>query len=267
MTRPTSVFRSAIRCIVGITLFSLASCASKPPPQPAAPVHTDTISYWEGDGVAGPPKIVIDLSDQVARYFKGGQLVGVSQISSGREGYGTTTGRFRVTEKDIDHRSSIYGSYVDAGGQIVNGDVDVRKDPKPPGTRFLGASMRFFMRINGGIGMHEGYLPGVPASHGCIRMPTRMARIFYEATPHGTPVEVTGHGSVAPLRPPVHIEEHKPEASGSEEAKPDEAPAEAVAATPQPPTPPRSKKQPWTPFRREAKPPPVPRGTTLYLYE
>ena len=266
MTRPTAVFQSALRCLASSACLVLASCASKPPPQPAAPVHTDTISYWEGDGVAGPPKIVIDLSDQVARYFKGGQLVGVSQISSGREGYGTTTGSFRVVEKDIDHRSSIYGSYVDAEGHVVDGDVDVRKDPKPPGTRFLGASMRFFMRINGGIGMHEGYLPGVPASHGCIRMPSRMARIFYDATPQGTPVQVTGHGSVAPMRSPVHIEEHEPEVPGSEKAKPDGSAAEPAAAEAAP-KPPGDRKQPWHPFRREPKPPPVPRGTTLYLYE
>jgi hypothetical protein len=229
-------------------------------------VHTDTISYWEGDGVQGPPEIVIDLGDQVARYYKGGQLVGVSQISSGREGYGTTTGAFRVTEKDIDHRSSIYGSYLDAEGIVVDDDVDVRKDPKPPGAKFLGASMRYFMRINGGIGMHEGYLPGMPASHGCIRMPTRMARIFFEATPHGTPVQVTGHGSTAPPRAPVPVEEHKPEPPGAEPAAPAAPPDQPVAAS-QSAKPPGARKKSWNPFRGEPEPPPVPRGTTLYLYE
>ena len=39
--------------------------------------------------------------------------------------------------------------------------------------------MPFFMRITGGVGMHEGYLPGYPASHGCIRMPGKMAEIFF----------------------------------------------------------------------------------------
>jgi hypothetical protein len=57
--------------------------------------------------------------------------------------------------------------------------------------------MRYFMRIVGGIGMHEGYLPGYPASHGCIRLPTKMAAIFFEHTPQGTPVEVIGAGSLA----------------------------------------------------------------------
>ena len=31
--------------------------------------------------------------------------------------------------------------------------------------------MPYFMRIVSGTGMHAGYLPGYPASHGCIRMP------------------------------------------------------------------------------------------------
>ena len=240
-----------------VAIFCLASCATKPPP-PVAPVHVDTISYWEGDGVTGSPRIVIDLSDQVARYYKGGQLVGVSQISSGREGYGTTRGRFRVTEKDIDHRSSIYGSYVDADGNVVNDDVDVRSDPRPPGTRFLGASMRYFMRINGGIGMHEGYLPGVPASHGCIRLPSRMAKIYYHATPHGTPVEVVGHGSNAPLRAPVPIGEI------SLAPPPENKVSPPPEAQPEQKKPTAEKKKSGRWFKREPK---LPRGTTLYLVE
>ena len=38
--------------------------------------------------------------------------------------------------------------------------------------------------------VHAGYLPGVPASHGCIRMPYWKARQFYRATHIGTSVTV-----------------------------------------------------------------------------
>lgn len=148
--------------------------------------------WWIGDRVAGSPRISIDLTRQVVKYYKGGQLVGAAPISSGREGHGTVRGNYRIIEKDADHRSSLYGSFVDAHGHIVEGDVDSRRDSPPPGTRFLGASMRSFMRITGGIGMHEGYLPGFAASHGCIRLPSKMAAIFFRATPHGTPVEIIG---------------------------------------------------------------------------
>ena len=40
-------------------------------------------AFWNGDGVSGPAKIVIDLSEQRLRYYKGGELVGLSPISSG----------------------------------------------------------------------------------------------------------------------------------------------------------------------------------------
>lgn len=152
-------------------------------------VH-DTMSYWDGDGVGGSPRVVVDLGQQQARFYKSGQLVGVSTLSTGREGYETPTGSFKVTQKSPEHRSNLYGDYVDPYGNVVVSDVDVRSDPKPPGTKFLGASMPYFMRIHGGVGLHAGFLPGFPASHGCIRMPERMARVFYNNVSIGTPVDV-----------------------------------------------------------------------------
>jgi lipoprotein-anchoring transpeptidase ErfK/SrfK len=154
-----------------------ASCASPEADEPEDPAKVH--SFWRGDGVPGKPRMVIDLTRQRLHYFKGDTLVGVSPVSSGREGYSTRTGSFRIIQKDLPHRSSFYGSFVREDGTVVQDDVDVRKDPRPPGTKFLGANMRYFMRIVGAIGMHEGYLPGYPASHGCIRLPTRMAAIFF----------------------------------------------------------------------------------------
>jgi len=169
-----------------ILVTALGACSSAPDEEVAAQ------GWWTGDRVSGEPRIQIDLSRQVVKYFKGGQLVGAAPISSGREGHGTVRGNYKIIEKDADHRSSAYGSFVNDHGHIVEGDVDSRRHTPPPGTRFLGASMRSFMRITGGIGMHEGYLPGFAASHGCIRLPSRMAAIFYQATPLGTPVEIIG---------------------------------------------------------------------------
>lgn len=147
--------------------------------------------YWHGDGVSGSPSIVINLGKQEAFFYKDGQLVGVSPISSGREGYQTPSGRFSIIQKNADHVSSLYGDYVDASGNVVVSNVGVEEDPRPPGTMFRGAPMPYFMRIHGGVGMHAGYLPGVPDSHGCIRMPREMARVFFENAPSGTPVRVT----------------------------------------------------------------------------
>ena len=151
----------------------------------------DNVSYWDGDGVTGAPFVLIRLSEQRAYFYKGKELVGVSAISTGREGYDTPTGKFKIIQKSKDHVSSLYGDYVDiATGAIVKKDADTRKDPKPKGARYDGAKMPYFMRIVGGTGMHAGFLPGYAASHGCIRMPEFMAEAFFNNVSLKTPVEI-----------------------------------------------------------------------------
>ena len=147
-------------------------------------------SFWNADAFQGNPSLLISLSEQMVYLFKGGQLAGASPISSGAEGYDTRPGRYRIIEKDIDHLSSIYGDYIDSQGNILATNIDNRKDPRPPGAKFDGAKMFYFMRIYNGVGMHQGYLPGYPASHGCIRLPGHMAEKIYHEVSVGTPVEI-----------------------------------------------------------------------------
>lgn len=147
-------------------------------------------SFWYADQMPGRPAIEIQLGEQMVYLYKGGQLAGGSPISSGREGYSTRPGSYRIIEKDIGHKSSIYGDYEDRYGRVVMQNINNQVDPRPPGTRFEGAKMYYFMRIYGGVGMHQGYLPGYPASHGCIRLPGNMAEKFFRATPVGTPVKI-----------------------------------------------------------------------------
>ena len=183
----------------------LASCASPSGPQgqtqyleafaPTSVPHSalynqDMDSYWDGDGMVGAPSIVIDISDQKAYFYKGSSLAGVSALSTGDEKHATTLGRFKITQKDQWHKSNLYGDFVDGAGNVVVANVDVTKDKAPQGTRFEGSKMHHFMRFVGGIGMHEGFLPGYPASHGCVRMPPHMAAIFYNNVTQGTPVTV-----------------------------------------------------------------------------
>ncbi|MEO6786498.1 MAG: L,D-transpeptidase family protein, partial [Chthoniobacteraceae bacterium] len=135
-------------------------------------MNYDNVSYWDGDHASGPPRIQLRLGEQKAYFYKGDQLVGISIISTGREGHNTPSGTYKIQQKDRDHVSSVYGDYVDAStGEPVKKDIDRRKDPMPKGAKYDGARMPFFMRVSGGVGMHEGFLPGYPASHGCIRMP------------------------------------------------------------------------------------------------
>jgi lipoprotein-anchoring transpeptidase ErfK/SrfK len=158
---------------------------------PTVGAPRDTVSYWDGDDVPGKPSVKISLGEQRAYFYKGGTLVGISQLSTGREGLNTPPGHFSIIQKDVNHVSSKYGDYVDAAGTVVKQNVDVNKDPRPPGTHFQGAPMPYFMRIVDGVGMHAGYLPGYPASHGCIRMPEFMAENFFKSVSTGTPVTIT----------------------------------------------------------------------------
>lgn len=147
-------------------------------------------AYWIGDGVSGAPAITIDIGAQKAFFYKGGKLVGESPICSGSASHPTPVGSFRVIQKSRNHRSNLYGAFVDGNDAIVVDNVDVTTDRAPAGTRFLGAKMPYFMRFSGGSGLHAGYLPGFPDSHGCVRLPDRMAEIYFENADYGTPVRV-----------------------------------------------------------------------------
>jgi len=150
----------------------------------------DTISYWDGDGVPGDLSVRINLDQQKAFFYKDNQLVGLSMISSGREGYRSSRGSFSISQKSANHRSNLFGDIVDANGYILEEAVDIRRTTIPPGARFVGASMPYFLRYNQGEGMHAGYLPGYPASGGCIRLPDHIAERVYANATVGTPVIV-----------------------------------------------------------------------------
>lgn len=149
---------------------------------------------WHGGGsVEGPTSINIDLSQQKAYIFKGGEKVGWTYVATGRSGYPTPTGTFRITEKVVDKRSNRYGTIVNRSGGVVRGGAIAGVHRVPPGGKFVGAKMPYWMRITGnGIGMHAGAIPnpGSPASHGCIRLPYTMARTIYQHTDVGTRVTI-----------------------------------------------------------------------------
>ena len=135
--------------------------------------------------------VIVSIPRQRAYLFNGDDLAIDSPVSSGKRGHSTPTGSFTVMEKDINHHSSLYGDFRDRSGRIVRAGVSANIDSAPSGTHFVGAEMKWFMRLTGeGVGMHVGILPGYPASHGCIRMPSQAAELFYNHVKIGTPVEV-----------------------------------------------------------------------------
>ena len=170
----------------------------------------------------------IDLTAQRAWLLQDGQRVYETPISSGRARYATRTGEFTITEKDRDHRSSLYGRIVGADGRTIVADADADM-PRPAGAKFVQAPMKYFMRFDGAVGMHAGYLPGYAASHGCVRLPASKAALFFDILEVGTPVRVFG-------KAPHRAEPKRPE-------------IQRTVATPIPATPaPRKSRFPW--FRR-----------------
>jgi hypothetical protein len=120
--------------------------------------------WLSDDGAsAAVNRIIISLAEQRLYVFHDHQLLAWSNVSTGRSGHETPTGDFNVSEKDVDHHSSLYDD----------------------------APMPYFMRLtDSGVGMHAGWLPGYPASHGCVRLPFGMAQKLYDRVDAGTPVEI-----------------------------------------------------------------------------
>ena len=115
---------------------------------------------------SGPPpdqlRIEISLASQHAEVIKDGVPVFSTICSTGREGYATRTGSYVITNKERNHRSTIYN-----------------------------VEMPYFMRLSClDFGMHEGVVPNYPASHGCIRLPSEAARRLFAEIPLGTLVTV-----------------------------------------------------------------------------
>jgi len=107
-------------------------------------------------------RIEISLASQRVALVENGVSVFRTECSTGRQGYSTRTGHFVITNKERNHRSTIY-------------KVD----------------MPYFMRLSClDFGMHAGVVPNDPASHGCIRLPSEAARKFFSEIPIGTLVTV-----------------------------------------------------------------------------
>lgn len=159
---------------------------------------------WKGDTITGPATVNILLSEQKAYIFRGGQEAGWTYLASGTANHRTPTGSFTVLEKKAQKSSNRYGVIVNSAGNVVDWDATAGRESVPSGGRFVGAPMPYWMRITaGGVGMHAGPIPqpGMPASHGCIRLPQEMAAKLFEVVDVGTKVTISGDIPSAPPPP------------------------------------------------------------------
>lgn len=103
-------------------------------------------------------RIEVRISEQKARILDAaGNEILTTRVSTGRKGFATPTGEFVITNKHREWKSTLYH-----------------------------ASMPFFQRLScGDFGLHQGNVPGYPASHGCIRVPPGTAEKLFSLTKTG----------------------------------------------------------------------------------
>jgi lipoprotein-anchoring transpeptidase ErfK/SrfK len=135
--------------------------------------------------------ILIDLTKQTAYLLENGRVALVSPIASGKDGWGTPTGKFQVINKDANHVSADFGLILDADDRIMDPNA-TPSTHVPAGYHYEPAPMPDYMQFGPYFGMHGGYLPGSPASHGCVRMPYDLAAEFFSRVHIGTPVQIIG---------------------------------------------------------------------------
>jgi len=157
---------------------------------------------WNPDlAPTGKVEMEIVLNEQRLYIYRNGVEIGYSTISTGREGHNTRPGVFKVLAKSPDHVSNRWGVWKDANGNVINNSVS-SLEPRPPGVTWEGARMPYFLRLTwDGLGLHEGYLPGYPASAGCIRVHDGMARKIFEIAEIGTPVRIVNDKTYRPRTP------------------------------------------------------------------
>ena len=103
----------------------------------------------------------------------------------------TPKGEFEILEKIQDKRSNRYGSYVsESTGEVL--EPRSWLVPRPPGSRFVGTEMPYWMRITWtGVGIHVGrFHRGRRTSMGCIRMPSEVQPLIFAKSKVGMRVVV-----------------------------------------------------------------------------
>lgn len=109
-------------------------------------------------------QILVSKSDQSLSLYENGEIVATSKVSTGKAGHETPSGIFSILEKRKYHESNIYSA----------------------------APMPFMQRLTwSGIALHEGKVPNYPASHGCVRLPSKFAKSLFGDTRTGVHVIIT----------------------------------------------------------------------------
>jgi lipoprotein-anchoring transpeptidase ErfK/SrfK len=164
-----------------------AAAVKKPNREAAAVKKPNPEKEGFVDVPRGVLQINVSLANQRVTLYSNGVRVAQAPVSTGTASHPTPMGVFSIIEKDRFHRSNLYHN----------------------------APMFFMQRLTwSGVAMHEGVLPGVPASHGCIRLPREFAARLWPTTRLGARV-IVSRNEVAPVdfqHPNLFVPKPKPDA-------------------------------------------------------
>lgn len=167
---------TALLILLGAAL-SLVGCSS------TAPAVADS-----GPVRAPDPRRVqvrVSLRHRAAYVMEGDRPLLVTAVAIGKAGSETPTGRFTVIRKEARKRSNTYGFHV-RGSDIRSG----RRAGTPPGYRYVGYPMPWWVEFHPGYGFHAGSVWPTPRTHGCLRLHPDVAPGFFALVPSGAPVVI-----------------------------------------------------------------------------
>lgn len=165
---------TSVQAVALVSLLGLCNLPSVAREAPGA-----TAIRWQPQlAPKGPVVVVVSLPAQRAEVYRNGIRIGTAPVSTGRPGYETPPGIYTILEKRREHFSNLYDD----------------------------APMPWMQRLTwDGIALHAGVVPGHPASHGCIRLPSSFAEALFEVTSRAGTVVVTDALQAPSLLAPVPL--------------------------------------------------------------
>ena len=112
---------------------------------------------------SGPLVVVISLPQQLGYVYRNGVRIGVTTVSTGKPGFETPAGVYRILQKRREHYSNRYDN----------------------------APMPYMQRLTwDGVALHAGRVRKSPASHGCVRLANADAITLFDLVREGDPVVI-----------------------------------------------------------------------------
>ena len=99
---------------------------------------------WKPDPTQPITRVEVRIGEQRVYVYQGDEIAGESPITTGKPGHDTPPGHYSVLVKDIDHKSNLYGVFLDANGYVIDGNAQAGQTP-PAGAVYDSADMPYYL--------------------------------------------------------------------------------------------------------------------------